>query len=267
VVRLAWILAADQTKVNKPGLAFAALFAVMMVVLLLRVTQLNRRRSKRAIEYAREEHVGDASAPPLPAHTWQPIANPDRMALFGLPSVDAAAVAQMPALARFIVHQAERGNTVENARSTTLANTTLVVFDHLQEEVDQNRTRIERTVCGRFGLDVNIPWLEVSANQGFGTYVAGGSHEQVFKFESDDFNQAFSVIGADQKFAFTLFDGEMMRWFLAHPQLRSLHLRSAGALTVFTPENPATDADAVFAFVSGFLSRIPTLVRQEWPGR
>jgi hypothetical protein len=189
---------------------------------------------------------------------------PDLSSLFGLPNADVAA--QMPAFTRFVVHQAERANSVENARSTALAATTLVVFDHLEERVDGDRTWTERTVCGRFGLDLNCPLLEVSANVGFGTFVVGGGRTQSFKFEYDDFNQAFSVVGADQRFAFSLFDGEMMRWLLAHQRLRSLHVQGAYALAVFTPEDPATDADTVLAFVSGFLSRIAPIVRQEWPG-
>ena len=227
-MHLALVTAVNQTKVNKPGLVFAAVFVVVVLILVLRASQVNRRRSKRATEYAREEGVAGASAPPLPAHTWQAIAKPDLSSLFGLPNADIAA--QMPALARFAVHQAERANTVENVRSTALANTTLVVFDHLQEQTDGNRTRTVRTACGRFGLDLNCPWLEVSANEGFGTFVVGGSRMQSFKFESDDFNQAFSVVGADQKFAFSLLDGEMMLWLLAHPHLRSLHIQGAGAL-------------------------------------
>lgn len=259
---LAWVSAADQAKVNKPGLVFAAVFVVLAVILVLMATRANRRRSKRAIEYVRDEGIAGASAPPLPAHTWQAIAKPDLSALFGFPNADVAA--QMPAFARFVVHLAERGTSVENARSTALATTTLVVFDHHQERTDGNGT--EQTVCGRFGLDLNCPWLEITANEGFGTYVMPGSRIQSFKFEFDDFNKAFSVVGADQRFAFSLFDGEMMRWLLAHPRLRSLHLQGTGALAAFTPADPATDSDAVLAFVSGFLARIAPLVRDEWPG-
>jgi hypothetical protein len=259
-VHLVWVAAADQTKVNKPGLVFAAVFVVVVLILVLMATTANRRRSKRATEYAREEHVAGASAKSLPAHTWQAIANPDLSSLLGLPNAEAAA--QMPAFARFVVVHALQGKTVANARSTALANTTLVVFDHYQ---DQAGGKSAWMVCGRFGLDLNCPWLEISANEGFGTVVVGGSRWRSFKFEFDDFNQAFCVAGTNEQFAFSLFDGEMMRWFLAHPKLRSLHLRGASALAVFTREDPTTDSDAVLDFVSGFLSRIAPLVRHEWP--
>ena len=260
-MHLAWVWAANQTKVNKPGLAVAAAFVVVMLIVVLRASQLNHRRTKRGVEYAREEHVAGASAAPLPAHTWQAIAKPDLSLLLGFPNADATA--QMPALARFVIHQAERGETVKHARSTALTNTTLVVFDQLQ---DLGNSKSAWRVCGHFGLDLNSPSLDISANEGFGTFVVGGSRMQSFKFEYEDFNQAFCVAGADQKFAFSLLDGEMMRWLLAHPRLRSLHLGGTSALTAFTPEDPATDSDAVLAFVSGFLSRIAPLVRHEWNG-
>jgi hypothetical protein len=258
---LAWLAAAEKTTVNKPGLALAAVFVLVAVILVLFATRANRGRSKRAATYVREEAASGASAAPLPAHTWQAIANPDLASLLGLPNADAAA--QMPALARFVVHQAESARSVSNVRSTAIANTTLVVFDHVQERPDGKG--VERSVCGRFGLDLNCPSLDLTANEGFGTFVAPGSAMRSFKFEFDDFNQAFAVVGADEKFAFSLFDGEMMRWMLAHPRLRALHVQGAAAVTVFTCESPETDADSLFEFVSGFLSRIPPLVQHEWP--
>jgi hypothetical protein len=89
------------------------------------------------------------------------------------------------------------------------------------------------------------------------------------EFESEQFNRAFQVKGADREFAYRLIDARMMRWLLASDGRFGFEVLGNAVLVHGPPREP-TELIPLLGTAKGFRDHIPRLVWSEYgepPGR
>jgi hypothetical protein len=84
------------------------------------------------------------------------------------------------------------------------------------------------------------------------------------ELEYDDFNRRFRVKCAEQKFAFTLLDGEMMQWLLEQDTFEYLEL--VGPWVLLAREQlPPSEWTDLGVWLDQFHARVPPLVYSTYP--
>jgi len=84
------------------------------------------------------------------------------------------------------------------------------------------------------------------------------------ELEYDDFNRRFRVKCKEQKFAFTLLDGEMMQWLLDSDRFKTLELVGPWALLAGSRLDPARWPD-LGTWLDQFHAHVPPLVYSTYP--
>jgi len=203
---------------------------VLVVVVAIRTTII-RRRAGRTRTDAISTFAEAAPAPPSTPLGWQPVIN-------------IAALTAAPFRTYFWSRLS--GREITNAVFGLLDGAELAVFDVSWN--DDQKHRVTQT-CARIALRLAGPPLLVVAKDMNTPYELG---TPTVRLESSDFQNAFRVQCADERFAFSVVSAAMIEWFLGERRLVWFEIREGQLLVVMTP-CPTED---MHRFVEGALHRI-----------
>jgi hypothetical protein len=160
------------------------------------------------------------------------------------------------------------GRKVELVMSGTHNGLPMRMFDYwyYDESSDghgsESRT-YHRFTCALVTLPVACPPLRLT-HEDFLTRIGShlGMHD--VEFEYDDFNRRFRVKCNEQKFAFALFDGQMMQWLLEADTFASVEVVGPWVLLSDKQLDPAKWL-GLGAWLDQFHARVPPVVYTTYP--
>jgi hypothetical protein len=142
------------------------------------------------------------------------------------------------------------------------------MFDFMYYENNSDgRGRRSRTyyrfTCALIQIPAGCPPLRLD-HEGFLTRL--GSHVGIrdVELEYDDFNQRFRVKCKEQKFAFTLLDGEMMQWLLDHDGFETVEVVGPWVLLAVSQLDPGR-WPGLGGWLDEFHAHMPPLVFTTYP--
>jgi len=120
-----------------------------------------------------------------------------------------------------------------------------------------------RFTCAILQIPAACPGLTI-AHEDFLTRLGShiGFHD--VELEYDEFNRRFRVKCSEQKFAFTLLDGEMMQWLLDADGFEALEVVGPWVLLAVNQLEPARWPD-LGTWLDQFHGRVPPLVYTTYP--
>jgi hypothetical protein len=129
-----------------------------------------------------------------------------------------------------------------------------------------NRSRTyHRFTCGMITIPAACPRLRLG-HENFMTRLGGHLGMQDVVFEYNDFNRRFRVKCDDQKFAFSLLDGQMMQWLLDADTFDSVEVDGPWVLLAGPKIDPARWLE-LGSWLEQFHRQIPTVVYSTYPPR
>jgi hypothetical protein len=160
------------------------------------------------------------------------------------------------------------GNGVENVMWGTWHDTDLRAFDYwyYQESRDaQGHTSRSyyRFDCVRLAVPADCPHTSIDPENLLSRLADALSFRDI-EFESEEFNRAFTVRSADEKFANDLIDARMIAWLLAHGRDCWIELVSDQLLLArgrLAPE----ELPGLMSLAVAFVAQIPRVVGELYP--
>jgi len=139
----------------------------------------------------------------------------------------------------------------------------LNIFDY-QYYVQGNRSReYHRFTCAVLTIPAACPPMRLS-HENFLTRLGDHLGHHDVKLEYDDFNRRFNVSCEDQKFAFTLLDGQMMQWLLDDDRVQ--HIEIVGPFVLIAgPRLAPARWLTLGTWLDGFHNHIPPLLYTAYP--
>jgi hypothetical protein len=237
-------------------LVIAAAIVAIILYVLVKTVLGNMRRSQEVGDY--EKTVTALPPADVPAHVWGPV--PSDFMQTGLPGA-----ASMPSWAKAIVSIGEPGFDIDSSQQTTINNLTFTMFDSIQWEQRQDMGPQRRVTAAHCSVNVgaNFPPLSVTHKEGLGNGQVRGNAVHSVQFALGVFNDVFSGVGSDDRFATTLFDNTLMQWCLQERAFTRVALSGESIVMSFKPKK-RNDPEAMLAFTWGFLQHIPPTVWSEW---
>jgi hypothetical protein len=183
---------------------------------------------------------------------------------FSFTADDVERVVDMP----FKLFTAGDGRKVELVMSGTHNGLPMRMFDYwYYDESSDGKGSTSRSyhrfTCALVTLPVACPPLRLT-HEDLLTRI--GSHLGLHdvEFEYDDFNRRFRVKCNEQKFAFALFDGQMMRWLLEADTFDTVEVVGPWVLLARHRLDPARWLD-LGAWLDQFHARVPPVVYTTYP--
>jgi hypothetical protein len=129
-----------------------------------------------------------------------------------------------------------------------------------------NRTRTyHRFTCALATIPAACPRLQLG-HENFLTRLGDHLGLGDVELEYDDFNRRFRVKCADQRFAFSLLDGQMMQWLLDGDTFDSIEVDGPWVLLAGAKLDPSRWLD-LGSWLDGFHAQIPPVVYSTYPPR
>src|SRR5690349_1028636 len=155
----------------------------------------------------------------------------------------------------------------ENVMWGTYHDLPLRCFDYWyydeQSDGRGGRTRqYHRYTCALLTIDAVCPELRLG-HEGFFSRLGSAIGFKDIELEYDDFNRAFRVKCGDQRFAFSLLDGQMMEWLLHSDSFEALDVVGPWVLVV-ARKLPTDEWLALLTFAEQFHGHIPRVVFSTW---
>jgi hypothetical protein len=116
---------------------------------------------------------------------------------------------------------------------------------------------------------VNMPAVSVDLRNVFTGAVVGGMPS--LELESDEFDKRFVVRAKDRRSAVMLLDPGMMQWLLDCDQVSFVMIADRVLASVNRATEPShnpsepVEFELLFKFWDGFVARLPTILRSEYP--
>jgi hypothetical protein len=177
---------------------------------------------------------------------------------------DVDRVVDMP----FKLFTAGDGRKVELVMSGTHNSLPMRLFDYwyYDEQSDGRGSRsrsYHRFTCALVTLPVASPPLRLT-HEDLLTRIEShlGMHD--VEFEYDDFNRRFRVKCNDQKFAFALFDGQMMQWLLGADTFDTVEVVGPWVLLAAKRRQPAHWLE-LGGWLDQFHAHVPPVVYSSYP--
>ena len=160
------------------------------------------------------------------------------------------------------------GRGVENVVWGAWRGTELRAFDYWYYEESRDAQghtsrSYSRFDCALLSVPADCPRTSIDPENLF-TRLADALSFHDIEFESEEFNRAFNVKGADEKFANDLIDGRMILWLLANATDCWIELvgeRMLVARRRLAPE----ELPGLFGFALGFVAQVPRVVGDLYP--
>jgi hypothetical protein len=161
-----------------------------------------------------------------------------------------------------------RRRGTENVMWGTHHDLPLKVFDYwyYEEQSDGRggRTRqYYRFTCAIVTIAASCPPLRIG-HEGFFSRIGNAMGFKDVELEYDDFNRAYRVHCDDQKFAFSLLDGQMMEWLLQDSGFKAIEVVGPWVL-VAASKLPTDQWLPLTSFAEAFNAHIPRVVFSTWP--
>ena len=160
------------------------------------------------------------------------------------------------------------GRKVELVMSGTHNGRPMRMFDYWYYDEETNGSSGEsrtyhRFTCALLTVPAACPPLRLT-HEDFLTRL--GSHLGLHdvEFEYDDFNRRFRVKCNEQKFAFALFDGQMMQWLLEADTFQSVEVVGPWVLLARARLEPARWLD-LGSWLDQFQAHVPPVVYTTYP--
>jgi hypothetical protein len=141
----------------------------------------------------------------------------------------------------------------------------LRMFDYWYRVDSGKNTTYYRFSCALATIGAACPRLEIG-HENFLTRLGDGFGLGDVELEYDEFNRRFQVKCADQRFAFSLLDGEMMQWLLDRDTFESVEVDGPWVLLVRRKLDPAQWLD-LGTWIDGFVRHVPAVVFSTYPPR
>jgi hypothetical protein len=174
-------------------------------------------------------------------------------------AIDTYGLETMP----FALFRQGKGQKAQNIVSGMHNNLPLSMFDY--EYYIQGRSRdYHRFTCAFITIPAACPWMcltHENAMTRLGDHL--GIHD--VELEYDDFNRRFNV-SCDQKFAFTMLDGQMMEWLLGADAFERVEVIGPWVLIVRPPLRPEAWT-TMGNWLDAFRTHIPPVVYSSYPPR
>jgi hypothetical protein len=137
-------------------------------------------------------------------------------------------------------------------------------YDESGGRGNRNRT-YHRFTCALATISAACPRLRLG-HEDFLTRLGDHLGLGDVELEYDDFNRRFRVKCDDQKFAFSLLDGEMMQWLLGADRFDSVEVDGPWVLLIGPKLDPARWLD-LGSWLDQFYRQIPPVVYSTYPPR
>jgi hypothetical protein len=138
-----------------------------------------------------------------------------------------------------------------------------VYWDESSDGKGRRSRSYYRFTCAVLQIPAACPGLCIT-HEGFLTRLGSALGIRDVELEYDDFNRRFRVKCNDQKFAFTLLDGEMMQWLLDADGFEALEVVGPWVLLAGKQLEPARWPD-LGTWLDQFHGRVPPLVYTTYP--
>ncbi len=138
------------------------------------------------------------------------------------------------------------------------------IFDYKYYVQGDKNGQWYKFTCGLATFSAACPRLQLAHHRFFDSMgsLFGGRE---IEFESDDFNKRFRVKCDDQRFAFSLIDGQMMEWLEGAPTFKDVEI--VGPWVLYTGPRLAPDGWLnVGAWLEQFHAHVPNVVYSLYPG-
>ena len=137
------------------------------------------------------------------------------------------------------------------------------IFDYKYYVQGDKNGQWYKFTCGLALIPAACPRLHITHHR-FLSSLGNLFNGRDIQFESDDFNKRFCVKCDDQRFAFSLIDGQMMEWLSQAETFDNVEI--VGPWVLYTgsrlrPENWL----GIGAWLDGFHARIPNVVYSQYP--
>jgi hypothetical protein len=168
----------------------------------------------------------------------------------------------------FGLFQKGRRRGTENVMWGTHHDLPIKVFDYwyYEEQSDgrggRNRQYF-RFTCAIITIGASCPPLRIG-HEGFFSRIGNAMGFKDVELEYDDFNRAYRVHCDDQKFAFSLLDGQMMEWLLQEREFKAIEVSGPWVLLA-AGKLPTDQWLALASFAENFNAHIPRVVFSTWP--
>ena len=163
----------------------------------------------------------------------------------------------------FALFKQGKGRKAQNVMTGTHNGLPLAMFDY--EYYVQGRNReYHRFTCAVLTIPAACPALCIT-HENAGTWLVDhlGFHD--VELEYDDFNRHFRV-ACEQRFAFTLLDGQMMDWMLGADGFDRVEVIGPWVLIARRPQLPAAWTN-LGNWLDAFHTHIPPVVYSSYPPR
>jgi hypothetical protein len=138
------------------------------------------------------------------------------------------------------------------------------IFDYKYYVQGDKNGQWYKFTCGLATFPAQCPRFRLAHHRFFdsmGSLFGGRDIE----FESDDFNKRFRVRCDDQRFAFSLVDGQMMEWLSGAQSFSNIEI--VGPWVLYTgPRLKPNDWLGIGAWLEQFHAHIPNVVYSQYPG-
>jgi hypothetical protein len=173
--------------------------------------------------------------------------------------IDTYGIETMP----YALFRIGKGQKAENVISGTYNGMPLKMFDY-EYYIDGRQREYHRFTCAFMTVPAACPWLCLTHEN---VLTRIGDHLGVHdvQLEYDDFNRRFKV-SAEQKFAFTMLDGQMMEWLLGADIFDRVEVVGPWVLVV-RPRLEASAWPKLGMWLDGFHQHIPPVVYTTYPPR
>lgn len=183
---------------------------------------------------------------------------------FTFAEVDPQGTVHLP----FSLFDKGNGRRVENVMWGTRHDLPTRIFDYWYYDESNNtqggRSRsYHRFTCALLTIPADCPTLQIT-HETLLSRLANAIGMKDVELEYEDFNRAFRVHCNDQRFAFSLLDGQMMEWMLHTPAIQSLEI--VGPLVLVAgPKLAAEDWVKLADVAAAFHEHVPHVVWTSWP--
>ncbi len=174
---------------------------------------------------------------------------------------DAAGVAYLP----FSLFQHGKGRKAALVLTGKHNDMPLSMFDYEYFTEGDKSRQYHRFTCAVLTIPAACPPLQLT-HESLMTRLGDHLGHHDVKLEYDDFNRRFVVRCEEQKFAFTLLDGQMMQWLLDADGIDHFEIVGPFVLVAMPTLDPSRWLD-LGSWLDGFYQHIPPLLYTSYPPR
>jgi len=136
-------------------------------------------------------------------------------------------------------------------------------YDESTDSKGRRSRTYHRYTCGLLTFDAAVPHLALG-RENFFSRIGNALGIDDIELEYEAFNREFRVRCDDQRFAFSVLDGQMMEWLLVAPDFEAIEV--SGSHVLLARRRAAPEAwPSLLSFLSDFRDHVPSVVFATYP--